>query len=85
MTPWTVAHQAPLSVELPRQEYWSGFAIPFSRGSSQTSNGTHVSCTGRRILPLSCRYLFLEQKLWEARLHSHRAVRATPGHLGWLG
>ena len=24
MTPWTVAHQAPLSMEFPRQEYWSG-------------------------------------------------------------
>jgi len=24
VTPWTVAHQAPLSMELPRQEYWSG-------------------------------------------------------------
>ena len=23
VTPWTVAHQAPLSVEFPRQEYWS--------------------------------------------------------------
>ena len=23
-TPWTVAHQAPLSMKLPRQEYWSG-------------------------------------------------------------
>jgi len=22
-TPWTVAHQAPLSMELSRQEYWS--------------------------------------------------------------
>ena len=27
VTPWTVAHQAPLSV-FPRQEYWSG--LPFS-------------------------------------------------------
>ena len=27
VTPWTVAHQAPLSMELPRQEYWSG--LPF--------------------------------------------------------
>ena len=27
MTPWTVAHQAPLSVEFSRQEYWSG--LPF--------------------------------------------------------
>ena len=24
MTPWTVAHQAPLSMEFSRQEYWSG-------------------------------------------------------------
>ena len=24
-TPWTVAHQAPLSIEFSRQEYWSGF------------------------------------------------------------
>ena len=27
MTPWTVAHQAPLSMEFSRQEYWSG--LPF--------------------------------------------------------
>ena len=26
--PWTVAHQAPLSVEFSRQEYWSGFPCP---------------------------------------------------------
>ena len=25
VTPWTVAHQAPLSMELPRQKYWTGF------------------------------------------------------------
>ena len=28
MRPWTVACQAPLSMEFPRQEYWSG--LPFS-------------------------------------------------------
>ena len=27
-TPWTVAHQAPPSMEFSRQEYWSG--LPFS-------------------------------------------------------
>ena len=27
-TPWTVAYQAPLSVEFPRQEYWSGLPFP---------------------------------------------------------
>ena len=27
-TPWTVAHQAPLSVGFCRQEYWSGLSFP---------------------------------------------------------
>ena len=27
-TPWTGAHQAPLSVEFSRQEYWSGLPFP---------------------------------------------------------
>ena len=28
VTPWTVARQAPLSVEISRQEYWSGLPFP---------------------------------------------------------
>ena len=28
VTPWTVAHQAPLSTGFPRQEYWSGLPCP---------------------------------------------------------
>ena len=28
-TPWTIAHQAPLSMKFPRQEYWSGLSCPF--------------------------------------------------------
>ena len=27
-TPWTVAHQATLSMEFSRQEYWSGLPFP---------------------------------------------------------
>ena len=27
--PWTVAHQAPLSMGFPRQEYWSGLPVAF--------------------------------------------------------
>ena len=27
-TPWTVAHQAPLSMGFPRQGYWSGLPFP---------------------------------------------------------
>ena len=27
-TPWTVTHQAPLSVEFSKQEYWNGLPFP---------------------------------------------------------
>ena len=27
-SPWTVAYQAPLSMEFSRQEYWSGLPFP---------------------------------------------------------
>ena len=28
VTPWTIAHQAPLSMGFPRQEYWRGLPFP---------------------------------------------------------
>ena len=28
VTPWTVTHQAPLSIEFSRQEYWNGLPFP---------------------------------------------------------
>ena len=28
MTPWTVAHQAPLAMGFPRKEHWSGLPFP---------------------------------------------------------
>ena len=28
VTPWTLAHQAPLSMGFPRQEYWCGLSFP---------------------------------------------------------
>ena len=30
VTPWTVAHQAPLSIQFSMQEYWSGLPFPLS-------------------------------------------------------
>ena len=32
VTPWTVACQAPLSIEFSRQEYWSGLLFPSAGG-----------------------------------------------------
>ena len=31
VTPWTIAHQAPLSIGFSRQEYWSGWLFPSPR------------------------------------------------------
>ena len=30
VTPWIVAHQAPLTQDFSRQEYWSGLPFPFT-------------------------------------------------------
>ena len=50
VTPWTAAHQAPLSMGFSRQEYWRGVAISFSRGSSQPRDRSRVSrIVGRRF------------------------------------
>ena len=38
------------SLWFPRQDYWSGVAISFSRGSSWPRDQTHVSCIVRQIL-----------------------------------
>ena len=49
-TPWTIAHQAPLSMGFSRQEYWSGFAISSSRGSSWPRDRSYVFYIGRWVL-----------------------------------
>ena len=55
VTPWTVAHQSPLSVESSRQEYWSGLPFPTPGLTSLPRDQTHVSsvsCICRQILYL---------------------------------
>ena len=37
-TPWAIAHQAPLSMEFSRQEFWSG--LPFPSPGDLPSSGT---------------------------------------------
>ena len=52
---WTVAHQAPLCTQFPRQGHW--VAMPFSRGPAGRGDrtcGLHVSCTGRWVLERWC-------------------------------
>ena len=42
-TPWTAAHQAPLSMGFSRQEYWSGVPLYFPN-SLWMASGSSVSC-----------------------------------------
>ena len=44
VTPWTVAHQAPLSLEFPRQEYWSGLPFPPSGDLPNPGSNPHLVC-----------------------------------------
>ena len=67
-TPWTVTHQAPLSMEFSRQEYWS--RLPFSPQGDLTDPGIElascISCIGRQIL-YHC-------ATWEAHYFHERRV-----------
>ena len=45
LTPWMVAHEAPLFMGFPRQEYWSGLPVPppgdlHEPGTEPTSPGS---------------------------------------------
>ena len=42
MTPWTVAHQAPPSLGILQASVLEWVAMPYSRGSSQPRDQTHV-------------------------------------------
>ena len=58
--PWTVVHQAPLSTEFYRQEYWSG--LPFASPGDRPNPGTEpVSC-----LSHSGRWILYPCTTWEA-------------------
>ena len=50
--PWTVAHQAPLSMDFSRQEYWSGLPFP-SPGDLPNPEIESSSCTTGRFVTLS--------------------------------
>ena len=49
VTPWTIAHQAPLSMGFSKQKYWSGLPSPPPGESSWPRNWTQVSCIAGRF------------------------------------
>ena len=44
VTPWTAAHQAPLSVGSSRQECWSGLPLPAPRDLPTQGSNPHLLC-----------------------------------------
>ena len=48
-TPWAVAHQAPLSMDFSRQEYWSG--LPFHLAGDLLNQGTETVSVAFSALP----------------------------------
>ena len=60
--PWTVARQAPLSMEFSRQEYWNGLPFPSPWESSQPRNQTQVSC-----ISYTTGGFFTAEPTWEAQ------------------
>ena len=52
VTPYTVAHLAPLSMGLFRKQYWSRLPFPSPKDLPKPRDGTLISCIGRQILYL---------------------------------
>ena len=53
-TLWTAARQAPLSMGLSRQEYWSGFSISSCRGYCHTPPDLVHQCFNRETVTVGC-------------------------------
>ena len=61
VTPWTVVHQAPLSVEFSRQEYWSGLPVPSPiRTHTHTHTVEYYSAIKNEILPFAVTWMAVE-------------------------
>ena len=67
VTPWTVAHQAPLSMGFSRQEYWSGVPLP----PPFLLMGKHYKCKLRDILQNNQLVFFVSIKVTKTR-KSHK-------------
>ena len=66
-TPWTVAHQPPLSMGFPRQEYWRGVPFP-----------TPGELLDPRIQPMSPELagrFFYHSDTWKTRLSTHMSTQ----------
>ena len=93
VTPWTAAHQAPPSMGVSRQEYWSGVPSPspYKHDSDTNRMNTDVTCC---IFPrqLGARYLLrtntckreieVEMGRGRSRTMTESLTKPWPGNLG---
>ena len=63
VTPWTAAHQAPLSMEFSRQEYWSGVLLFPSPGGFLNQGFVPGS-------PAASKWILYRWATWSAHIHT---------------
>ena len=74
MTPWTVAHQVPLSIGFSRQEYWSG--LPHLPSEDLHDPGIEPESL---MSPASAGGFFTTSATWEEELAKQDQIRTLPG------
>ena len=65
-TLWTVAHQAPLSMGFPRQEYWSGLPCPLPHPGIKSVTSTSPALADR-FFTTSASWGALDQGYWNIK------------------
>ena len=73
VTPWTVAHQAPLSMGFSRHEYWGG--LPFPSSGALPNPGTESASHG---FPTLAGLFFITSATWEAPGDPKFQVKTCP-------
>ena len=73
VTLWTVAHQAPLSMEFSRQKYWSGLPFP-------TPISTSIRCS-ISLVTRKMRYYFILTKMAIVEKTSGKTGEITSGSI----
>ena len=80
VTPWTVAHQAPQSMEFSRKEYWSGLLCPppGELPNPETELTSHVSHIGKRAKGMQLLLLRRFSRVWLCATPWTAAHQAPP-------
>ena len=80
VSPWTIAHQAPLSMRLSRQEYWSG--LPGPAPGDLPDPGTKPTSLASLVSPALAGRRFTTGASWEA--HIIKGMYVTRKNSTWL-